>query len=169
MAKIIFLLTFSMVFGIILGMFFVQALDVSITIPDKYQTVTAGDTLNFQIQIENIAEAGRKDISLEYYIKKGDIIINYKKEIKAVETQASFLSTIQVPEETLPGVYDLVVNINSNKTATSMFRVKSSEIGQIRNYLILLTAAVFIVGILITWELHKLRRTEEGSSRKKKK
>lgn len=163
--KIIFFSVFLVLF-ITFEMLFAKSLDISVSIPEKYQEIIAGDTLNFQIQLENPLQAGREDIILEYSIKKNDILVNYKKELKAIETQASFLSTIQVPEETLPGIYDLVVEVNSNNSATSLFHVKSSEIGQIKTYLIILISAIIVIGVLISFELYKLRKTEEGFKKK---
>jgi len=134
----------------------VSALEVSLSIPDKYQKVQAGERLFFEVQLKNIESAGRHDISLDYIIKKNDVVITSRRELKAVETQASFLASIKVPEETISGIYDIEVKIDDESVSQSSFFVKSSELAQVKIYLLLLTIAVIIIGILIFWELHKL-------------
>jgi len=131
-------------------------LEVSVFVPEKYQRVQAGEMLQFQTSIKNIQKTGRHDIQLDYYIKKNEITITHRRELKAVETQASFLASIKVPEETLPGIYNIMVDINEEKSAMATFYVKSSEIGQVRTYLIILIVAIVLVGGLIFWELHRL-------------
>ena len=134
-----------------------DGLEVSVIIPDKYQKVQPGEMIQFQITLKNIKAAGRHDIPLDYYIKKNEIILNHRREIKAIETQASFLSSIHVPEETLPGIYSVVVEIE-NERAESTFYVKSSDISQIKFYLIVLIVAILVVGGLIVFELHRLKK-----------
>ncbi len=136
----------------------IEGLEASVVVPEKYQRVQAGEMLQFQIVLKNIEIAGRQDIQLDYYIKKNEITINHRRELKAVETQASFLSSIKVPEETLPGIYNIEVDINEQKTALATFYVTSNEVGQIRTYLIFLIIAILVVGGMIAWELHKLTR-----------
>jgi len=136
----------------------VSALDVSLSIPDKYQKVQAGERLFFEVQLENIESAGRHDISLDYIIKKNDVVITSRRELKAVETQASFLGSIKVPEETISGTYDIEVKVNDESVSQSSFFVKSSELAQVKIYLLLLTIVIIIIGFLIFWELHKLNK-----------
>jgi len=136
----------------------VSALEVSLSIPDKYQKVQAGERLFFEVQLKNIENAGRHDISLDYILKKNDVIITSRRELKAVETQASFLASIKVPEETISGIYDIEVKINDEFVSQSSFFVKSSELAQVKIYLLLLTITIIIIGILIFWELHKLNK-----------
>ena len=135
-----------------------EGLEVGVFVPEKYQKVQAGEMLQFQISLKNIEKAGRHDIQLDYYIKKNEITISHRRELKAVETQASFLASIKVPEETLPGVYNIEVKINEEESGIATFYVKSSEVGQIRAYLIILIIAIVLVGGMISWQLHKLTK-----------
>lgn len=141
----------------------ISAFELSVTIPDKYQEIQAGETLQFQIAIKNIEKAGRHDIRLDYQLKKGSIILNSRRELKAVETQASFLSSIKVPEETPSGIYTIGVIVNEKEEVSTNFNVKSSEIAQIKIYIIILITAIVIVGGFISWELHRL-----GSRRRRR-
>lgn len=133
-----------------------QGLELSINVPEKYQRVQAGEMLQFEVELKNIEKVGRHDIQLDYYIKKNEITITHRRELKAVETQASFLSSIKVPEETLPGIYNIEVEINEEESSIATFYVQSSDIGQIRTYLIILIISIFIIGGIIAWELHRL-------------
>ena len=126
-----------------------EGLETSVFVPEKYQRVQAGEMLQFQTSIKNI-------VQLDYYIKKNEIVITHSRELKAVETQASFLASIKVPEETLPGIYEIEVQINEEESALATFYVTSSDIGQIQTYLIVLIIAIIIVGVMIFWELHRL-------------
>jgi hypothetical protein len=132
-----------------------HGLELSVTVPEKYQRVQAGEMLQFQIELKNIQKAGRHDIQLDYYVKKNDIVIAHRRELKAVETQASFLSSIKVPEEVLQGLYDIEIVINEKIGALDTFYVRSSETIQIKAYLILILIAILSVGGVIIWELHK--------------
>jgi len=133
-------------------------LEVSVFVPEKYQRVQAGEMLQFQTSLKNIQKSGRHDIQLDYYIKKNEITITHNRELKAVETQASFLSSIKVPEETLPGIYNIEVQINEEESSLATFYVKSSDVGQIRLYLIILIIAIVLVGGMITWQLYRLTK-----------
>lgn len=133
-----------------------EGLELSVIVPEKYQKVQAGEMLQFQVSLKNIQKAGRHDIQLDYYIKKNEIIITRRRELKAVETQASFLGSIKVPEETLPGIYNIEVGINEEESALATFYVKSSEFGQIKMYLIILIIAIVVVGGMISFELYRL-------------
>lgn len=133
-----------------------KGLELSVVIPEKYQRVKAGESLQFQVSMKNIQTTGRHDIQLDYFIKKNEITVSDRRELKAVETQASFLSSITVPEETLPGIYDIEVQINEQESASVTFHVIGNELGQIKTYLIILIVAIVVVGILISWQLHKL-------------
>ncbi|MCH7850093.1 MAG: hypothetical protein IH845_00435 [Nanoarchaeota archaeon] len=131
-------------------------LELAVEVPEKYQSVKPGETLRFQITIKNLERAGRYDIQLDYYIKKNDIILVNRREIKAIETQASFLSSIKIPENILPGIYSIVVEIDEERKAIATFYIKSSEINQIKIYLAILIIAILVVGGLISFELHRL-------------
>jgi hypothetical protein len=135
-----------------------KGLELSIEVPEKYQNVRAGEMLQFKVELKNIQKAGRHDIQLDYYIKKNEITLAHRRELKAIETQASFLSSIKVPEETLPGLYNIEVQINEERSSIGTFYVKSSEVGQIRTYLIILIIVIVVVGGMISWQLHRLTK-----------
>jgi hypothetical protein len=129
---------------------------LSVSIPENHEKVQAGEMLQFKLEIENIQKAGRHDIQLDYYIKKNDIVINHRRELKAVETQASFLSSIKVPEETLPGIYDIEVGIDDEILGMDTFYVKSSDERSTLTYLKIIAFSIIIIGAVVIWELYRL-------------
>lgn len=137
-----------------------KGLELAIFIPEKYQRVKAGEELQFQILITNIQKIGRHDIQLDYSIKKNEILLTKRREIKAIETQASFLSSINVPEETLPGIYNIEVEINEEQSAMATFYVQSSDFRQVKIYLIVLIMAIILIGGIISWQLYKISQKE---------
>ena len=137
-----------------------EGLELSVIVPEKYQKVQAGEMLQFEISLKNLQKTGRHDIQLDYYIKKNEIVITHRRELKAVETQASFLSSIKVPEETPSGIYTIEVIINEKEEVSTNFNVKSSEMAQIKMYILILTVIIVIVGGLVLWEIHHLVKVE---------
>jgi uncharacterized membrane protein len=137
----------------------VSALEVSTTILDSYHAVIPGEEVHFQVYLKNIQVAGRMDIRLDYQILEGDIIIASSRELKAVETQASFIARIRVPYETSSGVYTLKVTINGQESSTDTFTVKKerSAIDNIKYYILLLCVVVLAVGLMIWREIHKIQ------------
>ena len=142
----------------LLSLIFVSAMEVSVNIREKYQNVQAGETLHFYVVIKNIEKAGRHDIALEYFVKKNDITIASSKELKAVETQTSFLSSIKIPEEMLPGLYNLEIVVNEKESSSATFYITSSESSQIKLYLLLILIAILVVGVIISWEIYKFTK-----------
>ena len=137
----------------------VYALDVSVDVPSKYRVVHPGDDLQFQVTVKDIAVVRRHDISLTYTLKDGEQVISTSRELKAIETQASFLSQLAIPPSISPGSYTLQVTINDKERAESTVVVEeeASAIGSLKAYLLMLTIVILFVGAIIWWELHKLR------------
>lgn len=139
----------------------VSAIEVSVDISERYQEVQAGESIYFEIELKDKEAVGRHDISLEYEIKYGDEVIAFLKELKAIETQASFVESIEVPEDAESGIHSIVVTVNYEDSAEASFYVKSLEEEQIEVYFLMLAAVVLVVGSLIWLEVHKTRKKVE--------
>lgn len=137
-----------------------DGMDLSISIPEKYKNVQAGDLLQFEIFIKSKERDGRYDVQLDYIMKKNDIVVNQRRELKAIETQASFLSSLSVPDELLPGIYSVEVILNEERSVMETFYVKSSEMTRIKAYFIVLIVAFLVIGGMIWWELRKLNKSK---------
>lgn len=86
--------------------------DIQLTIPEDYKIVSPGDELLSSIKLVNLGKEGRIDIFLEYWVSDSEQnIILKKKESVAVETQASFVRTFDIPKEIKPGKYTLYTKI----------------------------------------------------------
>ena len=72
----------------------------------------------------------------------------------------SLLSAVLKREGFVVDLFDTTqydsVEIDGEKEAIDTFYIKSSELNQIKIYLIILTVAILIVGVLISFELRKL-------------
>jgi len=106
--------------------------DIIVEIPDKYKVIKRGEELLTSIKLINVGSAGRVDVFLDYLIDnpEGDVLIK-KRETVAVETQANFVRSFDIPREALPGVYHITAQIvyADGKYAVSdhMFEIASEE------------------------------------------
>jgi len=102
-----------MSFGLALSNFIFAAnnFNLEIEIPSQYRDVFAGEKVHFTTKIINLGGQQRMDIILEYRIAREDEEISFKRETVAIETQASFVGNIVIPDKTKPGNYVLQVQI----------------------------------------------------------
>jgi len=86
--------------------------DIIVEIPDKYKIISSGEELLTSIKLINVGSAGRVDVFLDYLIDSasGDVIIK-KRETVAVETQANFVRSFDIPRGTEPGIYHITAQI----------------------------------------------------------
>jgi len=151
----------SVMTALILVMPSVYAISVSVSVPDKYQEIGVGGTLYFKVDLQDPQNAGRHDISLKYDVKKGENIIVSSKELKAIETQASFLSSITIPNSAESGIYNIVVTVNDKESASAAFYIRGlSAEGTIDFYVVILFTIV-VIGILALYEIDRIRKDIE--------
>ena len=130
------------------------ALSIAVHVPEKYTEVYAGERFYFEIEIRYPENPIRKDLRLKYEISKDDEVIAQLKLLKAIETQASFMDFIVIPESAEKGLHTIKVNIsddeNLNEEVSASFHVINPGSEQIRVYFFLLLGAVILVGGLIS-------------------
>lgn len=132
----------------------VSALSLVVHVPEKYTDVTAGERFYFEIDIKYPENPSRKDLRLEYEIltEDGDLV-SQSKAIKAVETQASFIDFIVIPESAKGGLYIVKVNVKDyeslSEEVSSSFHVRGAGVDDIIVYLMIILGAVILVGILV--------------------
>jgi len=85
------------------------AMNVSVSIPEKYTTVQPGERLYFELAIKYPENKTRKDLRLHYQIVQNGNVLTQTKVLRAIETQASFMDFITVPMQIKAGSY--VLNI----------------------------------------------------------
>ena len=141
----------------------VSALSVSVHVPEKYTEVVAGERFYFEIEVKYPENPKRKDLRLDYEIldSKGEVIA-HTKALKAVETQASFIDFIVIPEGAEKGLYDININIKDyeglDKEVSATFNIKSSGVDRVMIYFLVILGTVILVGILVVIGLFKRKR-----------
>jgi uncharacterized membrane protein len=130
--RIILVKTLALIF--LLSPFIVSAaqlFNVEIDLPNSYQNVNPGTDVWFTIKLLNLANSQRVDVTLNYDIlnSNGESIIHNSKTV-AVETQASFVADLKIPETALPGDYSINVVVSSSlgeSTAKAVLRVSTPQ------------------------------------------
>ena len=86
--------------------------DIVVDIPQGYREVEPGEELLSSIKLINLGSAGRVDVFLDYWIvnSKEDIVLK-KTETVAVETQANFVRSFDIPDDLPSGDYKLYAKI----------------------------------------------------------
>ena len=131
----------------------VSALSVVVHVPEKYTDVNAGERFYFEIEIKYPENPSRKDLRLNYEILRDDEIIAQSKVLKAVETQASFIDFIVIPESAEKGLHLIKVKISDyevlSEEVSASFHVVSKGSGKLKTYFFILLGATILVGILV--------------------
>ncbi|GAG37001.1 unnamed protein product [marine sediment metagenome] len=164
MTKIIWIIIFLIILNFI-SIASVSALSVVVQIPEKYIDVMAGERFYFEIEVKYPENPSRKDLRLNYEILTQDgEIIAQSKVLKAIETQASFIDFIVIPESADSGLYIINVKISdyeglSEEVGASFQIIKSDS--EIKTYFFILLGAIGVVGLLVVWQIFKLRRLDK--------
>ncbi len=86
--------------------------DIFVTIPQNYEHVVLGEELLTNIKLVNLGSSGRIDVVMHYEIKDADDLpIIVKKETVAVETQANFIKSFDIPLDAETGSYKIYAKI----------------------------------------------------------
>lgn len=110
--KILFLISFFLLLSAVL----ISATDnfnIEVSLPDSYKSVSAGQEIWFTTKVINLGSQGRMDITLTYdVIDSNNNKVSSKSQTLAVETQASFVESILLPDNLSPGKYTLKVTLS---------------------------------------------------------
>ncbi len=161
MKKLILIIAFLFVLNLFI-MNYVSALSIVVHVPEKYTDVIAGERFYFEIEVKYPENPLRKDLRLEYEILTQDgEVIAQSKVLKAIETQASFMDFIVIPESAKSGLHMIKVSISdyeglSEEVSASFQVIKSGS--EIKTYFFVLLGAVIVVGLLVVWQIFKLRK-----------
>lgn len=138
--------------------------DIKATIPSQYKVVSPGERVSAEIMIYNLGETGRIDANIGYIVKdsNGKTIVDNEESI-AIETQASFIKTIQLPRDIAYGYYLLYIKVSYNgnvASASDDFSVAEKLSAEDRNLIMLVGVIIVIIILLaILYEFMRLRRT----------
>lgn len=141
----------------------VRALGIIVHVPEKYTDVVAGERFYFEIEVKYPENPYRKDLRITYEIKKGNEIIAQSKVLKAVETQASFMDFIVIPESAKGGMHVINVKIADyeglDEEVSASFQVVGGKSAEIKRYFLIILGAVGVVGFLVLAQLMTRKRS----------
>ena len=138
----------------------ISALTLTVDIPDKYNKVSAGERFFFILAIKYPENPSRIDLRLNYEVRdeKGKLIA-HSKVLKAIQTQASFIDSIVLPENLDSGLYTIDILINDygdlNEKVGSSFHVTSKTADKITMYFYIIMSSMFFLTILVGYDLFK--------------
>jgi hypothetical protein len=139
----------------------VLALSAVVHIPEKYTDVKAGERLYFELEIRYPENSSRKDLRLEYEIVKDGEVIATSKFLKAVETQASFMDYVVIPETASGGLHEIRVQVKDYETlseeVSASFKVINKD-NEFKIYFYIIVGMIVILGVVISWEINRLKK-----------
>ena len=92
----------------ILGFFSQESILTYIRLEPEYSKVAAGDDILIGVRIIKLGGEGKKDVVLNLFIKKENgQLISINSQTVALETQASFIIPLNVPEELRADSYNI--------------------------------------------------------------
>ena len=163
--KKIYLIMFGMILFNFVDVVSVSALSAVVHVPENYVEVITGERFYFEVGIKYPENPSRKDLALNYEVLTQDgKVIAQAKVLKAVETQASFIDFIIIPEIADSGMHIIKVKISDYESleeeVEASFHVVSGSGGKIRLYFFILLGAVVLVAGLVVWQILELRRSK---------
>ena len=147
----------AILFVLILFANLTSAMTATINIPEKYSQVQAGEKVYFETEVKWPENDGRKDLRIEYSIKDNSgQEIAYLKVLKAIETQASFMDSISIPESTKTGMYKVYLTIadykDLNQEVVASFKITSGG-NSFNTYLMIILGIVGLIALVVVIEL----------------
>lgn len=143
--------------------------NLEVTIPQEYQTVTPGSQIWFSTKVLNLADMGKRDVSLKYEVlDQNRIPVTSKTETVAVQTQASFVASLQLPTTMSDGIYSLKVTLTDSTTQQTIesensFNVLAEKKEDYTQYLYYVPATIVIL-LVLSLIFFKGRSTLEKAS-----
>ena len=100
-------------------------------IPEKYKNLAPGDELVAEVRLYQFESNNKRDVMVDYEIQdiNGKTVLK-QHETVAVETQASFLKTFNLPSDMSPGRYILFSNIKNLDSSNIFSSTTSFEISK---------------------------------------
>jgi len=132
----------------------VFALNLAVHVPEKYTDIRAGDRFYFEIEIKYPENPKRKDLKLEYQIKNQDgDVISQAKVLKAIETQASFIDFIVIPESAETGMHEVNVKVKDyeslSEEVSASFHIIGQKSDEMKFYFLVVLGFLVFVGMMI--------------------
>jgi hypothetical protein len=140
---------------------FCSALTITASVPGQYQTVSPGNPVYVHTEVKWPENNAKVDLVVEYNITNtSGNSVAYLKVLRAIETQTSFLDSIQVPSGTPSGEYTVSENISfpgsTAQEVASSFTVSSPDStsnGMLMTYILVIAGIVMLIAVLAVIEL----------------
>lgn len=148
---------------VLISINFSSALSLVIHVPEKYTTVLPGERFYFEIEVKYPENPVRKDLRLEYEIKTAEgKIIAQSKVLKAIETQASFMDFIVIPENAKEGLHTINIKVEDyeslNEEVGASFQVIGEKNDQLMIYIVIILGVILLVALLVIVQLIILKK-----------
>ncbi|HYD02660.1 MAG TPA: hypothetical protein VEC16_00015 [Alphaproteobacteria bacterium] len=112
----VFIIIAIIILSLPVSVYSANPFNVEIELSDNYRNVNPGSEVWFTMFLLNLDNTQRLDVTLNYEVinsSNNKSIVHASKTV-AVETQASFVASLNIPEDTPPGDYLLVVSVSSS-------------------------------------------------------
>lgn len=148
---------FSLIFFVILTIYNANCEDydnfnIEVKIPKTFKTISPGETIHYTIEITNLANKNRVDVTLlSKVIDSRNKTIVIKTKTVAVETKGSFIEEIKLPKNINEGNYLLICEVQfkeTKRTASESISVKKRS-----NFVILLL--LFFISLIILFFIYR--------------
>jgi len=129
----------------------VPSLSAKVFVPEKYSEVYSGERVYFGIEVKYPENPSRKDLILEYQILNSENeIIAGSKVLKAIETQASFMDFLIIPEGIKSGKYIIKIKIGDYEDLNQEISTNFKIIGYKRDKSILYFSVIIFTIIFMS-------------------
>ncbi len=157
-----------LILSFILSTSLVSAMSATVNIPEEFSEVNAGERVYFETEIKWPSNDRRQDLRIEYSIRgNDDEEIAYLQVLKAIETQASFMEFVNIPESTQEGVYRVYLTITDyedmEKEIAASFNVRRSSNNKIYTYFLVILGVLALIAIIVSTELFVLIKKQEDN------
>ena len=154
---------FIFLFLFVFSLSFSSSLSAVVHVPEKYTDVNAGERFYFEVSVKYPENPQRKDLRLTYEVLNLDgELVSQSKALKAIETQASFVDFLVIPESTDSGLHTINVRIEDyellSEEVSSSFNVKGNKLEELQVYFFILLGAIFFVGFLVVLNLKGVKK-----------
>ncbi|MFH1311373.1 MAG: hypothetical protein ABIH65_03125 [Nanoarchaeota archaeon] len=148
----------------------IKLFDIEIKIPSGYEQVAPGEDILLDVKVYNLGEVGKVDARIVYLIKdKEDNFITSSEDTFAIETQASFTKTINIPRNTPFGKYIISASINYDEhvaISSLFFEITEEEISyREKTYIVVIIILIIILSFMIYYFATKKKEVKKRKSK----
>jgi hypothetical protein len=135
--------------------------DILVDISRKFNRVLPGEEVVVNIKVFEVEDLGQVDINAEYSIRRvdGSVLIS-EKETLAINRQANFVKSFNIPNDTIEGEYIFYVKIDyegSVSSATEFFEVREVITAFTFKLIYISISILIVVLIILLFQYYRMR------------